>query len=92
MYSKIKIMKILLHRVSELSCFRAVPVPGIFYPEPAPAPDKREHNVGIFLTVYELSKIRSNKCTSTVHSNRSYFMFTLKKTSNEVKFHVICVN
>ena len=25
-----------------------VPAPGIFYPEPVPAPGKREHNFGIF--------------------------------------------
>ena len=36
-------------RVSEPACFGAAPAPGIFYPEPAPAPGKREHNVGIFL-------------------------------------------
>ena len=42
-----------------------------------------------FKTDYELSKIRSNTCTSTC---RSYFMFTLEKTSNDVKFHVIFVN
>ena len=49
-------------RVSEPACFGAAP--GIFYPEQAPAPGKRVHNVGIFLTDYELSKIRSNTCTS----------------------------
>ena len=38
-----------------------------------------------FKTDYELSKIRSNTCTSTC---RSYFMFTLEKTSNDIKFHV----
>ena len=36
------------HRVSEPACFGATPAPGIFYPEPAPAPGKREHNFGIF--------------------------------------------
>ena len=36
-------------RVSEPACFEAAPAPEIFYPEPAPAPGKREHNVGIFL-------------------------------------------
>ena len=40
-------------------------------------------------TDYELSKIRSNTCTSTC---MSYFMFTLEKTSNDVKFHVLFVN
>ena len=29
-------------RVSEPACFGAAP--GIFYPEPAPAPGKKEHN------------------------------------------------
>ena len=38
---------------------------------------------------YELSKILSNTCTSTY---RSYLMFTLEKTSNVIKFHIICVN
>ena len=76
-------------RVSEPACFGAAPAPVIFYPEPALAPGKRKNNVGIFKTDYELSKIRSNTCTSTY---RSYFMFTLEKTSNEVKFHVICLN
>ena len=36
-------------RVSEPACFGAAPAPGLFYPEPAPAPGKREHNVEIFL-------------------------------------------
>ena len=40
-------------------------------------------------TDYELSKTRSNTCPSTC---RSYFMFTLEKTSNDVKLHVIFVN
>ena len=44
-------------RVSEPACFGA-----------APAPGERENNVGIFLTDYELSKIRSNTCTSTYSS------------------------
>ena len=34
-------------------------------------------------TDYEFSKIRSDTCTSTC---RSYFMFTLEKTSNNVNF------
>ena len=51
-------------RVSELACFGATP--GIFYLEPAPAPDRREHNFGIFKADYELSKIRSNTCTVPV--------------------------
>ena len=62
-------------RVSEPACFGAAPAlapaPGIFYPEPAPAPapGKREHNFGIFLkNNYQLSKIRSNTCTSTCRS------------------------
>ena len=76
-------------RVSEPSCLGAAPAPGIFYPEPAVAPGKREHNFGIFKTDYELSKIRSNTCTSTC---RSYFKFTLEKTSNDVENHVIFVN
>ena len=42
-----------------------------------------------FKTDYKLSKLRSNTCTSTC---RSYFLFTLEKTSNDVKFHVIFVN
>ena len=40
-------------------------------------------------TDYKLSKIRSNTCPSTC---RSYFMFTLEKISNDVKFHSIFVN
>ena len=35
-------------RVSKPACFGAAPAPGIFYLEPAPAPGKREQNVGIF--------------------------------------------
>ena len=35
-------------RVSEPACFGAAPAPEIFYPEPAPAPGKREQNVGTF--------------------------------------------
>ena len=35
-------------RVSEPACFVAAPNPGIFYPDPAPAPGERVHNVGIF--------------------------------------------
>ena len=31
-------------RVSEPACFGAAPAPGIFYPEPALAPGKRENN------------------------------------------------
>ena len=31
-------------RVSEPACFGAAP--GILYPEPAPVPDKRDHNFG----------------------------------------------
>ena len=65
-------------RVSEPACFGAAP--GILYPEPAPVPDKREHNFGFLKTDNVLSKIRSNTCSSTY---RSYFMFTLEKTSNE---------
>ena len=30
--------------VSEPACFGAAMAPGIFYPEPAPASNKREHN------------------------------------------------
>ena len=41
-----------------------------------------------FKTDYKVSKIRSNTCPSTC---RSYFMFTLEKTSNDVKFHSIFV-
>ena len=44
-------------RVSEPACFGAALASGNFYPEPAPG--EREHNVGIFLTDYKLSKIRS---------------------------------
>ena len=44
-------------RVLEPACFGAAPAPGIFYPELAPAPGKREHNFGFFLTDYELCKI-----------------------------------
>ena len=40
-------------------------------------------------TDYELAKTHSNTCPSTCIS---YFMFTLEKTSNDVKFHVIFVN
>ena len=36
-------------RVSEPpASFGAAPATGIFYPEPAPAPGKREHDFGIF--------------------------------------------
>ena len=42
-------------RVSEPACFGA-----------APAPGERENNVGIFLTDYELSKIRSKTCTCNI--------------------------
>ena len=61
----------------------------IFYPEPAPAPGKRENDFVILKTDYKVSKIRSNTCPSRC---RSYFMFTLEKTSNDVKFHYIFVN
>ena len=50
---------------------------------------KENKMLEFFKTDYKLSKIRSNTCTSTC---RSYFMFTLEKTSNDVKFHVIFVN
>ena len=36
-------------RVSEPACYGAAPAPEIFYPEPAPASDKIEHDYGIFL-------------------------------------------
>ena len=42
-----------------------------------------------FKTYNELSKIHSNTFTRTC---RSYFMFTVEKTSKYVKFHVIFVN
>ena len=42
-----------------------------------------------FKTDYIVSLIRSNTCPSTC---RPYFMFTLEKTSNDVKFHAIFVN
>ena len=64
-------------RVSEPSCLGAAPAPGIFYPEPAVALGKREHNFGIFKTDYELSKIHSNTCTNTC---RSYFMLTVESS------------
>ena len=35
-------------RVSEPACFGAAPALGSFYPEPAPTPGKREHNVVFF--------------------------------------------
>ena len=79
-------------RVSEPACFGAALAPGIFYPEPVPAPGKREQDFGIFKTNYIhtlVSKIRSNTCPS---SCRSYFMLTLEKTSYDVKFHSIFVN
>ena len=38
-----------LSRVSEPACFGAAPAQGNFYPEPATAPGKREHNFGIFI-------------------------------------------
>ena len=43
--------------VLKVAGFRNQPVwggPGIFYPEPAPAPGKREHNFEIFKTDYEV--------------------------------------
>ena len=54
-------------------------------------PGKENIDLDFFKTDYELSKIRSNTCTSTC---RLYFMFTLEKKSksNDVKFHVIFVN
>ena len=52
-------------RVSEPACFGMAPSPEIFNLEPAPAPGKREQKFGFFLTDYQLSKIRSNTCTST---------------------------
>ena len=36
------------NRVSEPACYGAAPAPGISYPQPAPAPGKREHNFEIF--------------------------------------------
>ena len=42
------LLQMAIARVSEPACFGAAPAPGIFYPEPAPAPGEREHNVGIF--------------------------------------------
>ena len=47
----------------------------------------KENMLEFFKTDYELSKIYT--CTGTY---RSSFIFTLENTSNEVKFHVICVN
>ena len=41
--------------------------------------------------IYELSKIRSNTCTSTCRSF-CFVLFTLENTSNDVKFHVISCN
>ena len=80
-------------RVLEPACFGAALAPRIFYPEPSPAPLwllVKENIIFEFLkTDYQLSKIRSNTCTSTC---RSYFMFTLEMTSNDVKFHEIFVN
>ena len=35
-------------RVSEPACFGMAQAPAIFYPEPAPAPGKREHNFEFF--------------------------------------------
>ena len=55
--------------VSEPACFGAALAQGIFYPEPAPTPGKREQNVGIFKTDFEMSKIRSDTCTLLVHTD-----------------------
>ena len=52
------------NRDSEPACFGMAPAPGIFNPEPDPG--KREQKFGFFKTDYELSKIRSNTCTSTL--------------------------
>ena len=57
-------MRIRNTRVSEPTCFGTAP--GIFNPEPAPAPGKREQKFVFFQTDYDLSKIRSNTCTSSV--------------------------
>ena len=46
--SLLKEIPVYSHRVSEPDCFGAAPAPGIFYPEPALAPGKREHHFGIF--------------------------------------------
>ena len=77
--------------MSEPACFGAAPAPGIFYSEPAlaPAPGNREQIFEFLKTDYELSNTRTNTCPST---SRSFFMFTLEKISNNVKFHVIFVN
>ena len=79
--------------------FGTAPAPEIFYPEPAPAPDKENIILEFFKTDKELSKIPVHSNAYTIHMYRyqyitygSYFMFTLEKTSNEVKFRIICVN
>ena len=36
------------YRVSEPACLGMAPAPGIFNPEPAPAPGKREQKFGFF--------------------------------------------
>ena len=76
-------------RVLEPACFGAAPAPGIFIRLRLRLQVKKNIILEFYKTDYELSKIRSNTCTSTC---RSYFMFTLEKTSNDVKFHVIFVN
>ena len=38
----------MISRVSEPACFGMAPAPGIFNPEPAPAPGKREQKFGFF--------------------------------------------
>ena len=75
-------------RVLEPACFRAAP--GIFFIRSRLRLLVKDNKILKFcLTDYKLSKIRSNTCTST---SRPYFMFTIEKTSNDVKFHVIFVN
>ena len=64
--------------------FWAAPAPGIFYPGPAPAPGKREHNFAKYCLKYVLTHV-------PVHVGH-IFMFTLEKTLNDVEFHVIFVN
>ena len=78
--------------VSEPACFGAAPAPGIFFIWSRLRLLVKENIIlDFFKTDYELSKIRSNTCTSTC---RLYFMFALEKKSksNDVKFHVIFVN
>ena len=72
-------MESIVGRVSEPASFGAAPAPGIFFIWSRLRVLVKENMILEFLkTDYKVSKIRSNTRPSTC---RSYFMFTLEKTS-----------